>query len=100
MKVSHHDASVGIIEKILHWAMAAGDENSVILIQTRCNDIGDAARIFEPSQAVAESHIVRKLSLVPTEKVRYSGMKIQLRRIAFGVGKSDFVALAHQCANR
>src|SRR5579862_5947279 len=100
MKVPHHDTGVGIIEKILHWAMAAGDEDSVVLIQTRCNDIGDAAWIFEPSQAVAKSHVVIKLSLVPTEKVRHSRMKIQLWRITFGVGKGDFVALAHQCANR
>ena len=54
MKVSHHGARVGIIEKVDHRAMAAGDENSVILIQTRCDDIRDTRWIFEPSQAVAE----------------------------------------------
>ena len=54
MKVSHHGASIGIIEKIDHRAMAAGDENSVILIQARCDDIRDTSWIFEPSQAVAE----------------------------------------------
>ncbi len=42
VKVSHHDAGIGIIEKIDHRAMAAGDENSVILIQARCDDIRDA----------------------------------------------------------
>jgi hypothetical protein len=54
MKVSHHGASVGIIEKIDHRAMAAGDENSVILIQARCDDIRDTSWIFEPSQASYE----------------------------------------------
>src|SRR5581483_10966690 len=38
MKVSQHGASVGIVEKIHHRAMAAGDENSVILIQAGCDD--------------------------------------------------------------
>jgi hypothetical protein len=33
MKVSHHGPAVGIIEKIDHRAMTAGDENGVILIQ-------------------------------------------------------------------
>jgi hypothetical protein len=33
MKVSHHGASVGIVKKIDHRAMAAGDEDGVILIQ-------------------------------------------------------------------
>jgi len=32
MKVSQHGASVGIIEKIDHRAMAAGDEHGVIFI--------------------------------------------------------------------
>ncbi len=41
--VLHHRASVGIIEKIHHRAMAAGDENSVILIEARCDDIRDAS---------------------------------------------------------
>jgi hypothetical protein len=36
MKVSHHDASVGIIKKIHHRAMAAGDENGVTLIEAGC----------------------------------------------------------------
>ena len=54
MKVSHHGAGVGIIEQVHHRAMAAGDENSVILIQARCDDIRDTSWIFEPSQAVAE----------------------------------------------
>ena len=36
--------------------MAAGDENGVILIETRarCDDVRDAGWISEPSQAVAE----------------------------------------------
>ena len=34
MKVSHHGATVGIIEKVDHRAMTAGDEDGVILIQT------------------------------------------------------------------
>ena len=54
MKVSHHGAGVGIIEKIDHRAVASGDENGVILIQTRSDDIRDAAWISEPGQAVAE----------------------------------------------
>ena len=54
MKVSQHGASVGIIEKVHHRAMAAGDENSVLLIQARCDDIRDATWIFEPSQGIAE----------------------------------------------
>ena len=37
-----------------HRAMAAGDENSVILIQARCDDIRDASWILEPSQGIAE----------------------------------------------
>ncbi len=41
-----------------------GDENSVILIQARCDDIGDTSWIFEPSQAVAEFQIVLKLCFV------------------------------------
>src|SRR5438045_7390434 len=89
MKVSHHDAGVGIIEEILHWAMAARDEDSVVLIEARCDDIGDATWLFEPGQAVAKSHIVVKLSLVPSKEVGNSGMKIQLRRIAFGVGEGN-----------
>ena len=71
MKVSQHGARVGIVEKIHHRAMAAGDENSVILIQARCDDIRDTSWIFEPSQAVAEFQIVLKLSLVPTEEAGY-----------------------------
>ena len=31
--MSHHDAGVGIVENIDHRAMAAGDENRVVLIQ-------------------------------------------------------------------
>src|ERR1700722_11962764 len=100
MKVSHHDASVGIIEKIHHWAMAAGDENSVILIQTRCDDIRNTSWIFQPSESVAKFQIVLKLPLVSTEEVGYSGMDVHLRRVAFGVGEGDFVALVHQGTNR
>ena len=92
MEMSHHDASVGIIEKILHRAMAAGDENRVILIQTRCDHIRDARWIFEPSQAVAEFEIVLEPGLIPAEEIGDSGMEIQLRRVAFGVGESDLVA--------
>ena len=33
MKMSQHGASVGIVKKIDHRAVAAGDENSVILIK-------------------------------------------------------------------
>src|SRR5260370_22551677 len=93
MKVSQHGASVGIIEQIHHRAMAAGDENSVILIQARCDDIRDTSWIFEPSQGVAELQVVLKLSLVPTAEVGYSGMDIHLRRVAFGVVETDFLAL-------
>ena len=69
VKVSQHCASVGIVEKIHHRAMAAGDENSVILIQARCNDIRDARRIFEPGQGVAKFQVVLKPSLVPAEEI-------------------------------
>jgi hypothetical protein len=43
MKVSHHGPGIGIIEKIHHRAMAAGDENSVVPIQARCDDVGDTS---------------------------------------------------------
>src|ERR1700739_746279 len=69
MKVSQHDAGAGIIEKIDHRAVAAGDENSVILIQTRRDDIGDPRRIFEPTQTVFELQIVLKLGLVAAEEL-------------------------------
>jgi len=55
MKVSQHGAGVGIFEKVDHRAMAAGDKNSVILIQARRNDIRNASWAFESSQAVAET---------------------------------------------
>src|ERR1700684_1092942 len=100
MKMSHHRAGVGIIEKIDHRAMAAGNENSVILIQARCYDIRDASWIFEPSQCVAEFQIVLKPGLVPAEEIGDSRIDIQLRRAAFGVRESDFVAFLHQGANR
>src|SRR5208282_317995 len=100
MKMSQHGARVGIIEKINHRAMATGDENSVILIQTRCDDIRDTGWIFEPSQAVAEFEIVLEPGLIPAEEIGDSGMEIQLRRVAFGVGESDFVALLHEGASR
>ena len=99
MKVSHHDARIGIIEKIDHRAMAAGDKNSVVLIQARCNDIRDASWISEASQAIVEFEIVLEPGLVPAEEIGDSGMEIQLRRVAIGVGESDFVALVHQGAN-
>ncbi len=54
MKVSHHSASVGIVEKIHHRAMAAGNKNGVILLQARCDDIRDASWILEPGQGVAK----------------------------------------------
>ena len=63
MKVSKHDAGIGIIEKIHHRAMAAGDENGVILIQARCDDVRDTSWIFEPGQGVAKLQIVLKLSI-------------------------------------
>src|SRR5579862_2603349 len=100
MKVSHHDASVGIIEKIHHWTMPTWDENRVVLIEPRCDDLRDTSRTSEPSQAVAEFQIVLELSLVPTEELGYRGIDVQLRRVAFGVGEGDFVALLHQGANR
>ena len=100
MKVSHYGAGVGIIEKIHHRAMTAGDENGVILIQARCDDIRDASWIFEPCQAVAKFEIVLKPGLVPAEEIGNSGVEIQLRSVAYRVGESDFVALAHQGADR
>jgi hypothetical protein len=72
MKVPHHNAGVGIIEEIDHRAMAAGNENSVILIQARGDDVRDRSWILEPSQAVFEFQIVLKLRLVPTKEVGYS----------------------------
>jgi len=41
--VSHHGASVGIIKKVHHRAMAAGDENRVKLIEAGRDDIRDAS---------------------------------------------------------
>ena len=41
MKVPHHGAGVGIIEKVDHRTMAAGDENCVILIHARCDNVRD-----------------------------------------------------------
>src|SRR5690242_18161577 len=89
MEVPHHGASVWIIEKILHRAMAARDENGVILVQPRCDDIRDTRWISQPGQAVAEFEIVLKFRLAATEEVGCSGMEIQLRRVAFGVGEGD-----------
>src|SRR5580658_4451108 len=100
MEMSQHDARVGIIEKIDHRAMAAGDENSVVLIQARCNDIRDASWISETSQAVAESEIVHEPALIPAEEIGDSGMEIQLRRVALGVGESDLVAFLHERPDR
>jgi len=65
--------------------MAAGNENSVVLIQARCNDIRDASWIPEASQAIAEIEIVMEPGLVPAEEIGDSGMQIQLRRVAIGV---------------
>src|ERR1700735_4229686 len=92
MKVSHHGASAGIIEKIDHRAMAAGDEDSVILIQARCDDIRDAGWISKTSQAIAEVEIVVEPGLIPAEEIGDCGMEIQLRRVALGVGEGNFVA--------
>src|SRR5580704_5811224 len=100
MEMSHHDARVGIIEKVDHRAMAAGDENSVVLIQARRNDIRDASRISEASQAVAEVEIVVQPGLIPAEEIGDSGMEIQLRRVALGVGESDLAAFLHQGTSR
>ena len=69
MEVSHHGAGVGIVEKVHHRAVAAGDENGVILIQARRDDVRDASWIFEPSQGVAEFQIVLKPGLVPAEEI-------------------------------
>ena len=52
--------------------MAAGNKNSVVLIQARCDDVGDTSWIFEPSQAVSEFQIVLKLSLVPGARDFYA----------------------------
>ena len=54
MKVPQHGASVRVIEKIHHRAVATRDENSFILIQTGCDHIRNATWIFEPSQGIAE----------------------------------------------
>ena len=62
------------------------------MIQARCDHIRDASWILEASQAVAEFEIVIELGLVPAEEIGDSGMEIQLRRVAFGVGESDLVA--------
>src|SRR5579862_7369847 len=100
MEMSHHDARVGIIEKIDHRTMAAGDENSVVLIQARCNDIRDASWISEASQAIAEFEIVLEPRLVPAEEIGDSGMEIQLWRVALGVGESDLITFLHEGADR
>ena len=47
VKVPQHGASIGVIKQIHHRAMTAGGEDSVILIQPRCDDIGDTIGIFE-----------------------------------------------------
>src|SRR5256884_2100174 len=60
MKVSHHRASVGIIEKIYHRAVTAGDENSVILIQARCDDIRSEEHT---SELQSRLHLVCRLLL-------------------------------------
>ena len=50
--------------------MAAEDENSVILrFRPDATSIPDAGWISEPSQAVAEYHIVLKLGRVPAEEI-------------------------------
>src|SRR5579871_920673 len=100
MEMSHDDARAGIIEKIDHRTMAAGDENSVVLIQAGCNDIRDAIWISEASQAIAEFEIVLEPGLVPAEEIGDSGMEIQLRRVAVGVGEGDLVAFLHEGADR
>src|ERR1700733_11254432 len=99
MKVSHHGAGIRVVEKIDHRAMAAGDENSVILIQTRWDNIRNASWISEASQAIAEFEIVLEPGLVPAKEIGNSRMEIQLRRVALGVGESDFVAFLHQGAS-
>src|SRR5579872_3303936 len=88
VEMSHHNAGVRIIEKIDHRAMAAGDEDSVILIQARCDDIRDASWISEAGQAIAEFEIVLQPGLVSAEEIGNSGMEIELRRVAFGVRES------------
>src|SRR5580698_1093286 len=100
MEMSQHDARVGIIEKIDHRTMAAGNEDSVVLIQARCNDIRDASWISEAGQTVAEFEIVMEPAFIPAEEVGDSGMEIQLRRVALGVGESDLVAFLHEGADR
>ncbi len=87
MKVSEHGASVGIIEKIHHRAMAAGDKNSVILIQARCDDLRDTSWIFEPGQGVPKFQIVLKLSLVPTEEVGYAELTSNCGVLPLGLAK-------------
>src|SRR5690348_15695306 len=96
VKVPHHYAGVGIIEKIDHRTMSSGDEYGVILIQARCDDIRDATWISEPLQTVSEYHIVLQLGRVPAEEIGNLGMHIHLGSVAFGVGESDFVALLHE----
>ena len=86
MKVSHHGAGVGIVEKIHHWAMAAGDKNGVILIQARCDGIGDTSWIFEASQAVAEFQIVltwRILSEIGILRL------LRTKTVSFRIGDQD-----------
>src|SRR5580693_3819562 len=92
VEMSHHDARVGIIEKIDHRAMAAGNENGVVLIQARCNDIRNASWISEPRQTIAEAEIIVQLGLTSAKEIGHSGMQIQLWRVALGVGKSNLVA--------
>ena len=77
MEMSHHGSGIGIVEKIDHRAMAAGDENSVIPIQARCDHIRDASWISQASQAVAEFEIVLEPGLVPAEEIGDRGMEIQ-----------------------